>query len=458
MNCQEFRQNWIHGKDDATLFHIETCDDCLHWIETQNLHKEEVAFLKEFPKPSPQLEDKIMQAIYETSGKEILPPHSAAQQLVKEQNRSLPRMRRLFFSSTAWVSAAAVLLVVGTVSYQALHNNQSTSNQALEQAAPAASNALASQSADNKTAHSNTETANQETKQETTTEPTGGTISKSPNPIVQEAPAKPILKQPARETGSVLAMAPNLAAAPKTEMSSRSKVQLPMTEQSAENTAQPPSIQAEQPALPKDASQPPVNSLAPDMPEQNATSAQTLVPEQTNPSASVSSSALPDTQKMMLADTVSSQTARDVTISTFTEVETAVQASDMPIPAFEHLPDSFALDSLSLQYESETSKHVIGISSVYGNGKDQFTVDVKPVDGDKQISIPGVFTDRQLFSVNGDQAIGVTYQLPPTSSTSEHAIHFIHTQGNQHLYVIITGRGGSLERMIEVAKHTIWKK
>jgi len=78
MNCQAFRKAWLDldDTDSDTLSHIENCEDCIVWIETQMTSEEEVQFLKEVPLPQANLEERIMQAIYETAGQN-LPPHAA---------------------------------------------------------------------------------------------------------------------------------------------------------------------------------------------------------------------------------------------------------------------------------------------------------------------------------------------------------------------------------------------
>lgn len=78
MNCQEFRKAWEDTTNESTLFHIETCEECMVWIEAQFANGEEVQFLKEVPRPSAQLEDNIMQAIYKMTGQESTPQAAAA--------------------------------------------------------------------------------------------------------------------------------------------------------------------------------------------------------------------------------------------------------------------------------------------------------------------------------------------------------------------------------------------
>ncbi|MDF2680473.1 MAG: hypothetical protein K0R47_1663, partial [Brevibacillus sp.] len=69
MNCQAFRKAWLEEDTDSDVIsHIETCDDCMAWIEKLLDTDEEVQFLKEVPLPSVNLEERIMQAIYQDAG------------------------------------------------------------------------------------------------------------------------------------------------------------------------------------------------------------------------------------------------------------------------------------------------------------------------------------------------------------------------------------------------------
>ncbi|MGD8189795.1 hypothetical protein ACQCN2_07415 [Brevibacillus ginsengisoli] len=472
MNCQEFRENWIIGTDDATLSHIENCNDCLLWIEANSLSDEEVMYLKEFPQPSPQLEDKIMQAIYASSGKGGLPPHSAAEHLITQQKSSLPKARRLFSSFTAWGSAAAALLVVGLLSYQEF-SRQDESKLALSQG-------TASVTQNNQvTALANTPSSkaseNNSIRSVQPVQPVQQEPAKKENPATapaSEGSSQPATKQSPPTMDTAIAMSPRSTTPIKPEVSSRKGPLLPpqgaahetamngfaMNNTTMNDATMDHALVAKRPETPTTVEEKvPMSAVAKDAAKGNmdtTANTSTPAPDQQQQGEEVT----PPAPKTVYSLAAASANQKDITISTFTDIPTAVQASDMPIPAFERLPEGFSLISLSLQYESQTSKHVIGTTAVYGNGSDQISVEVKPVEENKQLSIPGVFANRQLFSVNGNQAIGVTYQLPPSSPANEHAVHFINDSNNQHLYVILSAHSGTLDRLIEMAKSTKWKK
>ena len=109
MNCQEFRRHWIHDADNTDTTHIETCDDCLNWVEA-NFTSEEAMFMKEFPQPSAQLEDRIMQAVYQLSVPQSVPPLTAAAENVVH-TAAIKRFPRRYLQ-LGWVGAAAVILAI----------------------------------------------------------------------------------------------------------------------------------------------------------------------------------------------------------------------------------------------------------------------------------------------------------------------------------------------------------
>lgn len=455
MNCQEFRENWMNGSDDAALSHIENCDDCLLWIEANSLSEEEVMYLKEFPQPSPQLEDKIMQAVYAMAGQGVLPPHSAAEQLVNEQKISLPKTRRFFFSSTAWVSAAAVLLAVGLLSYQGISRQDESNLASTQDVAPVQKESQIASIADANTTNSSN-TANRTTPAQPTV-PNTNTAHTTPPAALASSNQPAVNPSGGSAMDTAIAMSPKTSSASITEMSSRKGPLLPAT--GTPNESLMGSAALKEPGAPASTEEKvAMSSLAEDTAREKAGATLTAPSLAAQQPAEASILAAPEEPAYSLAATAGTEGPKDVTISTFIEIQTAVQASDMPIPVFEHLPDGLALSSVMLQYESQTSKHVIGVSVVYANSKEQVTVEVKPVADDKQVSIPGVFANRELFTVNESQAIGVTYQLPPTSPANEHAVHFMNNSNNQHLYVILSSHSGTLDRLIEMAKSTSWKK
>lgn len=128
MNCQEFRKAWLNETDSDTLSHIQHCNECLTWIDASFTSNEEVRFMKEYPHPSAQLENRIMQAIYETSGQGVTPPLSAATHALPSKQPFTKIFRR--FPVVTWVSAAGILLAVGLLSYQGLPSEGQSINMA----------------------------------------------------------------------------------------------------------------------------------------------------------------------------------------------------------------------------------------------------------------------------------------------------------------------------------------
>ncbi|MGE5704890.1 MAG: hypothetical protein ACM32O_20370, partial [Clostridia bacterium] len=112
MNCQEFRSKWNHSADDAVFTHIETCDDCLNWIEKSANTVEEAMFLKEYPTPSVELEERIMQAIYATASHNV-PLTATALPASGDLLSEKPNKRRFFIPT--WVAAAGILIAVGLI-------------------------------------------------------------------------------------------------------------------------------------------------------------------------------------------------------------------------------------------------------------------------------------------------------------------------------------------------------
>jgi hypothetical protein len=75
------------------------------------------------------------------------------------------------------------------------------------------------------------------------------------------------------------------------------------------------------------------------------------------------------------------------------------------------------------------------------------------------LSIPGTFTETQVFTIDNEQAIGVTYDpqaQPGTESFPQHAVHFNTMKENHSLYVVISGSGVRLEELTELAKQLSW--
>ncbi|XOS92184.1 hypothetical protein ACLMAB_28610 [Brevibacillus laterosporus] len=130
MNCHEFKAKWTNTvDDDIALSHLETCDECLAWLENEWSSSEENLFLKEIPQPSIDLENSIMNKIYaspqhhgsssqsEKTEPGIIPLAATDQAKVS----SMPKAKRFRFLSYPVLGAASVLLVMGLVGVQALN-------------------------------------------------------------------------------------------------------------------------------------------------------------------------------------------------------------------------------------------------------------------------------------------------------------------------------------------------
>ncbi|MGE5703652.1 MAG: hypothetical protein ACM32O_14095 [Clostridia bacterium] len=149
-----------------------------------------------------------------------------------------------------------------------------------------------------------------------------------------------------------------------------------------------------------------------------------------------------------------------ITISTFSDVDTAVQASDLPVPTLSKPPSDYTLGTLTVQYESQTSKHVSSLRTSYqqtNTGK-QITVDVTPnPQGKRSLSVPGEFSNTQVFQIDGEQAIGVTYKETADAALVKSAVHYQTTKGNQSVYVVVSADGIPLSELIEISKQLNWK-
>lgn len=449
MNCQEFRNRWMLDPDDAALSHIETCENCMAWVEAHFTSDEEVQFLKEYPQPSAYLEDRIMQAIYQTAGNGIVPPLTAAAETLPNPTR---RLRRATFLT--WTSAAGFLLAAGLIGYQALVVNHapSTNQYAAVESSDAQANKASGADAPAPEAHaaspapageSALATAEPSPKSATPTKPAATPTPQSgakPSPSADAAPPAAMLAPPA--SPSVLDR-PMIAA-----RDNQAKTAVAGTPQPSEDKVV--MSDAETPNRP--------TGLQPAPPLNGITA--TEATDQTVHNIA----ALPKQSEAELADGKAAtvgppQVKPEITLSTFTEVETAVQASDMPVPVAGKLPDSFALGVINLEYESATSKHVVHASVEYRRGTDLIKVNVvRNVHGKRSLSIPGTFADTRLFPIDGEQAIAVSYdRQAQTDSSLQHAVHFNTEKENQSLYVVLSASGIGLDELIEVAKQLNWK-
>lgn len=464
MNCQAFRKAWLDldDTDSETLSHIETCEDCIVWIETQMTTEEEVQFLKEVPLPQANLEERIMQAIYETAGQN-LPPHAATVSLQPPTPITSKRKTK-GFPSFAWVSAAAVLLAVGFMGYQQLQTDQIQSasqidNSPTTAASDAVSYSMMAQPASNAPASSPTEAAQEKSappseaptmKQSTVQENTA--IAKETPPA---APAQAKIATSPLEGAIAMENQQSKAAPPETRATNKES-RVPMV---ARNNG------AEKPASePKTNSQSSTAVAPDDNPSAGATADANPSIAGSEQAFGITAATVPDskqdvsTENALVGPPVPAA-KQQVTLSTFSDVDTAVQASDMPVPVLPTTTNGFAMSDIYIQYESETSTKVAHLAANYNRNKDWIKVEVvRNTQGKRSLSIPGTFSATQLFSINGEQAIAVSYeQHDKKDSTVQHAVHFNAQTNNQSVYVVITAHGVPLDELIDASKQITWK-
>jgi hypothetical protein len=454
MNCQEFRRLWQHDATDADLTHIETCNDCLNWLEANFTSDEEVMFMKEYPQPSAHLEDRIMQAVYQLAVPSSSSPVSATMEKAPGAMARSPRR----YLSIGWAGAAAILLAVGLISLRGMPGDFQESAGFVPQKQSAAS-----------------ETA-------TVSQPQ---VTVSNNTEVQEAakPPKPenqTVQQPAAPAEKAMALQPVQSvpsAQPRAEMGQpASQPSMEKVAITAPAVAGPPvdtgkSIAARYNRAGssnntnQESSQPAAKQAAPAGETGQIAVADVAAPKHQGSSmpgiAGLAAQSAPDTAppdtKM---DAAATKATPQITLSTFTDVETAVRSSDLPIPSITNLPDGFALSSVSLRYESETSQRVTNISLMYHRNADSIKIEAtRSSSGPHSLSVPGIFSETQVFQVEGERAIGVTYaqqEAATSGANAQHAVHFYATKYDQTLYVVLTANGISLSELTELAKHLAW--
>lgn len=479
MNCQAFRDAWINDTDNDDLFsHIETCEACIAWIETQMASDEEVQFLKEVPSPPANLEERIMQAIYQSS-EQTAPPLAATIPFPSATPAASAKgnKRTKGFPSYAWVSAAAVLLAVGVVGYQQLSvpeqfhtaselvNNQAGSSAQIAMNSPQASPAAGAAPENTETQASGGSEPQQQVQE--TLEAYGdqppeaaASVEIAAAPPVQEKQVEaPTAANNGLEAG--IAMADPGRSTPKENrgLMARNGTPKPVSEPVVKKEAAP--TESETAKTQMEDRQATMDhaemSLAATAFVHDPVYARTVDPEA-------------DMSMMMEADTGTAKSSlvgpplqaaesSPITLSTFTDVETAVQASDMPVPVLAKAPDGFAMSGISIRYESETSQHVALLLADYQRDQDWIKIEVvRNKDGKRSLSIPGTFTATHLFSVNNEQAIGVSFEKQPKEeSTAQHAVHFNASAGEQSLYVVLTANGISLDELMELSKEITWK-
>jgi hypothetical protein len=472
MNCQEFRDTWLIDTDSDSLSHIETCEACIAWIEAQ-ANDEEVQFLKEVPMPPANLEERIMQAIYQTS-EQGAPPHAATIPLqpaavLPMQKKGSQRPKG--FPSLAWVSAAAVLIAVGVVGYQQMQipmvetayevgitqsdEIQSAASSAAAPQAPASSPVAPAAAPElNNQAES---TATAETAAQDAPSPEA-TTAMGPAAVQPKTTVEPKQEAAPQAAGGAAAT----ASTPRpVEKNTRPPI---VDRNSAIKPPAEPTARKETPAVTQE-----MNATAAVAGTETQPSQEMGVAADTSNKAIYALTVAPE-EEMATMDVSTAESARSlvgppapaetpITLSTFSDVETAVQASDMPVPVLSEVPDSFTLGGISIRYESETSQKVANVVADYQRDKGWIKVEVsRNLNGERSLSIPGTFTATQLFSVNNQQAIGVSYeQRPEQEQAAQHAVHFNAKSGEQSLYVVMTAHGVSLDELMNTAKKITWK-
>ncbi|MEJ8546775.1 hypothetical protein [Brevibacillus borstelensis] len=474
MNCQEFRKAWEDTTNESTLFHIETCEECMVWIEAQFANGEEVQFLKEVPQPSAQLEDKIMQAIYETTGQGFTPQAASVQAVpapaVKPARRFRPKL-----SSLTWAGAAAILLVVGAVGYlQSQNAGQEISMESVF-GGENSQGTIASAPAENRPASVAMDAANNQAIGKASTEsgqaaPPASKASSAPETTGQSAKQADALNR--GTFGNQLAM--DVPAEKNSELKSAKEAAKPNAAApdhkrpmiAARNANGKPA--AEQPKAPAPVEAPLAladqnNSIAsvPAEEEQNkALSNQPVNALAMDANADAAEQPAMEQTPALVGPAVSAMAKAEITMSTFSDVETAAHASDMPVPQTGQLPEGFSLHAISAQYESQTSQKVVRLTSEYKHNKDWIKVEVvRNENGKRSLSIPGTFTATQLFTIQSEQAIAVSFekQADAGETAPQHAVHFNAQPDNQSLYVVVTAKGVTLDQLVEASKQITWQ-
>lgn len=490
MNCQEFRSKWEHSIDDAIYEHIETCEDCLNWIETSTSALEEAMFLKEYPTPSVELEDRIMQAIYQTAGTNNVPLSATVMPASGEIQLQKPNKRRFFVPT--WVAAAGVVVAVGLIGAPLLTGNQSeqfaevasapsTQNQsqtggAMNEAAKtdatkpadaptiAAAEAPAEQPAAADQAMQSTET-------ETTPNDTSAVQSKKAAADAASAPATakkmvPMLApQTAERKASVVDESNIVAIAPKTADQATTQPNLhtplparnkpasaPPTQSNKQGATQPAATDAQAPAIADEG-----NAVASTQPEDGNVSLALAGPHLPESTLETNATAAAEAGEVTAKQALGPE--NPITLSTFNDVETAVQASDLPVPTLAKIPPEYALSMLTVQYESQTSKHVNNIQTIYqlANSGKRITIDTTLQQGKRSLSVPGEFSNTQVFQIDGEQAIGVTFKDSAEPSANKSAVYYQAVKDGHSLYIVVTADGVPLADLMEMTKQIIWK-
>ncbi|MFM1653986.1 hypothetical protein ACI7RC_18065 [Brevibacillus sp. B_LB10_24] len=456
MNCQEFRAKWPNDADEAALSHVEACDSCLEWIETTFAAPEEVLFMKEYPQPPDQLEDRIMQAIYASTKNVSIPPLTAASQYLDPLSEKRSKRR---FRPAAWISAAAALVIVGLVGAQTLKHN--------------AGDQLAAGRGENFAFQSESSGASPRISMDMSSQAPANspTSAAAPKEKPQEANDGKTKKQPAANQASgqadksvvaadnQLALAADIPAQQKADtLAGTAHKALPSRSNPDVSNRAANAIAGEEGKEQKN-DKASGTEAADAAPEGQLTDSEQGIASLT----AIEEPATGDSGTEAAVEGSGSQAShpaeanKSITISTFTDAKTAARASNIPVPTLAKAPEDFSLEGLTLQYESETSNRVSEVMTTYKRGDDKITIQVLPNDVHKRsLSIPGTFVDRRLFVINGNQAIGVTYDQKSHEAVAPHAVHFITTHGKLSFYVIMTGKGITLTQLIEQAENLSW--
>jgi hypothetical protein len=470
MNCNDFRAQWLSHVDEAALSHIETCDDCLNWIETAFASEEEINFMKEFPQPSADLEDRIMQTIYAANGNGVLPPLTAAQETASDPAQPAEKPRRSWwhYRRIAWISAAGILLIVGLIRIQGQLGDSGSEQAAMHSAAGAPESASPSAAP---SAAASGEGAITFAGGESSAKEAPGTLrdggpqesaaSQAQAPERSEQPASPVpdmQQAPQEEEPSVIEqalIAMDTANLPQATPAARAHAERSLASRDAAGEPESENQTLQQANAKKSAAQPAGGSN-----QAAETNVGTFAARQE--SEAISMAASEEVPRAFAAPEAAGDGQPEIaemplTISTFTDVKLAAQVSDIPIPVLVGLPDGFLPETISLRYLSETSKHVSAVSTSYRRDKQLVSVLITRNDSPKRsLSIPGTFVDRRLFPIGRDQAIAVTHDPKTAMGKAEHEVHFITTRDNIPLYVTITGSGVSLDDLIEAARTMQW--
>jgi len=487
MNCQVFRSKWPDETDSELLAHVETCDACIAWIESTMMGDEEVQFLKEIPSPPADLEERIMQAIYQNAGV-TFPPHAAATDRLSETARAVSAgKRRQTRLPLAWAGAAAILLATGLVGFQQWLSpegyvaQESGSVANVGEKGEEKTEALLAQEDSSKPARSHTASSKPVTigEGESPEAENGSAITAkddAPSPARQEAPAQSaaaeVMGPTLSEASPAAAHASNGASqaaenpAPAGEIAAASAAREEVltiapysgssnTEAAANQEAGPAAEDAASSSSTTVAKHPVTPGVTSDFAQEPNVFALTLVPD----AKTEASHSLANAEEFhVMAGPPAPMEIAGITLSTFLDAETAAQASDLPVPVLSQLPGGFALGEITVRYESETSHKVRAVRADYTRSADWVRIEVERNHNSKRsLAIPGTFSATLPFVVNDEKAIGVTFETPEPGTGAQHAVHFNADVNGQSLYVVLTARGIALEELIEAAKRITWK-